>query len=87
MQFVDASGNLAGAPRDQLVEPHRLALEPGKASSGATTVFAAPTANAAQVLVLYKAYWNMVLLNNDNTFGIHNPAFFDARLARRRPSS
>ena len=34
------------------------------------------TINAANVQVLYKAYWNMALLNNDNTFGIHNPAFF-----------
>ena len=76
MQFVDAGGNPAGAP----VTTSSLTVSPSslKVSSGATTVFAAPTANAANVLVLYKAYWNMVLLNNDNTFGIHNPAFFDA---------
>jgi hypothetical protein len=42
------------------------------------TPFSAPTANAANVQVLYKAYWNLVLLNNDNTFGIHNPSFFPA---------
>lgn len=26
---------------------------------------------------LIKAYWNLMLLNNDNTFGIHNPPFFN----------
>ncbi len=26
---------------------------------------------------LIKAYWNLTLLNNDNTFGIHNPPFFN----------
>jgi hypothetical protein len=45
------------------------------------TPFSAPTANAANVQVLYKAYWNMVLLNNDNTFGIHNPSFFNTVVA------
>ena len=36
------------------------------------------TANPANVQVLYKAYWNIALLNNDNTFGVHNPKFYDA---------
>ena len=45
------------------------------------TPFTAPTAVPASVQVLYKAYWNLVLLNNDNTFGIHNPTFFDLVVA------
>jgi hypothetical protein len=45
------------------------------------TPFTAPTAVPANVQVLYKAYWNMVLINNDNTFGIHNPSFFTSVVA------
>lgn len=45
------------------------------------TPFSAPTAVPADVQVLYKAYWNLVLLNNDDTFGVHNPPFFDTVIA------
>jgi hypothetical protein len=31
----------------------------------------------AYLPVLYKAYWNLTLLSYDNTFGIHNPSFFN----------
>jgi hypothetical protein len=76
VQWVDANGNNVGSP----VSTTTLTVSPSslKVSSGATTVFQAPTANAASVQVLYKAYWNMSLLNNDNTFGVHNPAFAEA---------
>jgi hypothetical protein len=46
-----------------------------------TSVFAAPTANAADVQVLYKAYWNLYLLTNDNTRGVHNPGFYTSVIA------
>jgi predicted CXXCH cytochrome family protein len=47
------------------------------ATKPTVTPFAAPTAVAANVQVLYKSYWNMLLLNDDSTFGIHNPSFFN----------
>ncbi len=40
---------------------------------------------------LIKAYWNLTLLSYDNTFGIHNPTFFNnvvantSEQARDRP--
>jgi hypothetical protein len=49
---------------------------PPSGSGTQLTPWSAPTASAANVQVLYKAYWNLTLLNNDNTFGVHNPAFF-----------
>jgi predicted CXXCH cytochrome family protein len=36
---------------------------------------------ANSVQVLYKAYWNLSVLMNDNTFGIHNPTFFNSTVA------
>jgi hypothetical protein len=51
------------------------------ATKPTVTPFAAPTAVAANVQVLYKAYWNAVLLNNDSTFGVHNPSFFNTVVA------
>jgi hypothetical protein len=35
----------------------------------------------ANVQTLMKAYWNISVLNNDGTLGIHNPAFFDNAIA------
>jgi predicted CXXCH cytochrome family protein len=78
VQWVDTNGNPVGVP----VTTSTLTVSPATltVSSGATTIFQAPSANASDVLVLYKGYWNIVLLNNDNTFGIHNPGFYDAVL-------
>ena len=59
-----------------IADPGKLKIPAG----AKPTVFAAPTANAANVQVLYKAYWNLFLLTNDNTFGIHNPGFYNAVL-------
>jgi hypothetical protein len=30
------------------------------------------------IQTLIKAYWNLTLLSYDNTFGIHNPSFFNS---------
>jgi hypothetical protein len=80
VQWVDTAGNNVGAP--VAVSNLTTALSTLKLpGAGAPTVFAAPTANPATVQVLYKSYWNMVVLNNDNTFGIHNPTFYDSVLA------
>ena len=78
VQFVNADGTSNGGPQaisNLTVTLSSLKL-PAPPSGPQQTPFNAATANAADVLVLYKSYWNMDLLNNDNTFGIHNPAFF-----------
>ena len=31
----------------------------------------------ADVVTLYKAYWNLTLLSYDNTFGLHNPSGYN----------
>src|SRR6185437_3491663 len=33
------------------------------------------------IQVLLEAYWNLTLLSDDNTFGIHNPTFFNGVIA------
>jgi hypothetical protein len=83
VQLVNADGSSNGSPQaisNLTVTLSSLKL-PAPASGAQQTPFSAATANAADVLVLYKSYWNMDLLNNDNTFGIHNPGFYDSVLA------
>ncbi len=79
VQWVDTAGNPVGVPVSLQVVTGALATF--KIPAGAKpTVYAAPTAVPANVQVLYKAYWNLFLLTNDNTFGIHNPGFYDVVL-------
>jgi hypothetical protein len=80
VQWVDSAGANVGAPVSLAVVTGALASF--KLPAGAKpTVYAAPSAVPAQVQVLYKAYWNLFLLTNDNTFGIHNPGFYNTVLA------
>jgi predicted CXXCH cytochrome family protein len=95
-QPVDSTGANVGAPvTTQLLIVAPSSLKTNQPIVPATTpatfysVFSAGTLTAtpppwqttASIQVLYKAYWNMVMLNNDNTFGIHNPGFYDAVLS------
>jgi hypothetical protein len=83
VQWVDTRGNPVGAPvpvSNLTVPISSLALPP-PASGPQLTPFNAPSASAADVQILYKAYWNITLLNDDNTLGIHNPSFYDAVFA------
>jgi hypothetical protein len=80
VQLVNADGSSNGSPRsisDLTVTLASLEL-PAPPSGPQQTPFSAATANPASVQVLYKAYWNMELLNNDTTFGIHNPGFYES---------
>jgi hypothetical protein len=81
VQWVDAAGNNVGAPVPVSNLTTALSAIKLPGAGAQPTPFAAPTANVASVQVLYKAYWNMVVLNNDNTFGIHNPGFYDSVLS------
>jgi predicted CXXCH cytochrome family protein len=83
VQLVNADGTSSGVPQaitNLTVTLSSLKL-PAPPSGPQQTPFNAATADAENVLVLYKSYWNMDLLNNDNTFGIHNPGFYDSVLA------
>ncbi|MFO0757706.1 MAG: carboxypeptidase regulatory-like domain-containing protein [Byssovorax sp.] len=80
VQWVDAAGNPAGNPVSLNVVTG--ALTSFKVNAGnKPLVFTAPTAVPANVQVMYKAYWNLFLLTNDNTFGVHNPIFYNAVLS------
>jgi hypothetical protein len=83
VQFVNPDGSNAGSPEavSSLTVPLTSLKLPPPPSGPQQTPFNAATANAANVQVLYKAYWNLALLNDDNTFGVHNPSFYDAVLA------
>jgi hypothetical protein len=83
VQFVNADGTPNGGPQpvSNLTVPLTALKLPPPPSGPEQTPFNAATANPTNVQVLYKAYWNLSLLNNDNTFGIHNPAFYDAVFA------
>ena len=85
MQWVDASGNPVGGPAQvsNLTVPISALKLPPPGSGTQLTPWGAPTADAANVQVLYKAYWNLTLLNDDNTFGVHNPAFGHRRRGGR----
>ena len=48
--------------------------------SGTPVAYLPPWANG-DVTNLIKAYWNLTLLSYDNTFGIHNPSFFNDVIA------
>jgi len=62
---VDWSTNDGGAPYPVALLPPWI-TSVGTASGGT---------NDIQILI--KAYWNLTLLSYDNTFGIHNPTFFN----------
>lgn len=78
VQWVDGSGAPFGPPASvtTLTVPLAALKLPPPGSGTQLTPFTAPTANSLNVQVLYKAYWNLALLNVDNTFGVHNPAFY-----------
>ncbi len=83
VQWVDASGSPVGAPVpvSNLTVPIASLALPPPASGPQLTPFNAPTANADDVQILYKAHWNLSLLDHDNTLGVHNPDFYDAVFA------
>ena len=59
-----------------------LSLElAGPPAAPERTPFGAATANAGDVQILFKSYWNIELVNNDNTFGVHNPGFYASVVA------
>jgi hypothetical protein len=85
--FVNPDGstnntqNNVGAVTVSLLSTSLYLAAASPTTNPTVTPFAAPTAVPANVQVLYKAYWNIVLLNNDNTFGVHNPSFFNSVVA------
>ena len=84
IQFVDGTGANVGAPQalsNIVVAISSVKTGVAPAGTGGTVVWQNPVfMPAANAQIAFKSYWNLALLKNDNSYGIHNPGFYDAVL-------